>query len=285
MTANTAAGTLPEAVRHILLDRSPKAASFIVTIYGDVVEPRGGTLWMGTLIDCCARHGISESLVRTAVSRLVSAGRFVGERVGRKSYYRLTEAGQDEFRQASHILFSPSAPPEGWAVALVCGDDLPPGWARIGPQAALAPYRKGIRLPGGTIMRAQSTSADHLTTFAAQHWPLDEVEDTYRAFIARFAPIREGSGIAAIPGEDALALRLRLVDEYRRAALSDPRLPSEALPQDWPATEARRVFRKLYLALSPAADLFIGGSFADSRGLLRETTPKTKERAEDLRRG
>ena len=57
------------AVRALLAATAPRAASFIVTIYGDVVEPRGGTLAMATLIDSCARHGISESLVRTAVSR------------------------------------------------------------------------------------------------------------------------------------------------------------------------------------------------------------------------
>ena len=54
---------------------APRAPAFLVTLYGDVVEPRGGTLWMGSLIECCAMHGLSESLVRTAVSRLVGAGR------------------------------------------------------------------------------------------------------------------------------------------------------------------------------------------------------------------
>ncbi|HEY6919203.1 MAG TPA: PaaX family transcriptional regulator, partial [Tabrizicola sp.] len=34
------------------------AAAFIVTIYGDVVVPRGGVLWTGTLIDLCSRVGI-----------------------------------------------------------------------------------------------------------------------------------------------------------------------------------------------------------------------------------
>ena len=59
----------------ILLDDSPpRAAAFIVTIYGDVVEPRGGATWIGNLIEICAAVGISETLVRTAVSRLVSAG-------------------------------------------------------------------------------------------------------------------------------------------------------------------------------------------------------------------
>lgn len=57
-----------------ILDETPlRAASFIVTIYGDVVEPRGGAIWIGNLIEICAGVGISETLVRTAVSRLVAA--------------------------------------------------------------------------------------------------------------------------------------------------------------------------------------------------------------------
>jgi phenylacetic acid degradation operon negative regulatory protein len=49
---------------------------------------------MGTLIEVCADHGINEGLVRTAVSRLVASGRLVGERQGRRSYYRLSQSAR-----------------------------------------------------------------------------------------------------------------------------------------------------------------------------------------------
>lgn len=54
-----------------------------MTIYGDVVEPRGGIARIGNPIETCAEVGISENLVRTAVSRLVAAGQLSGEREGR----------------------------------------------------------------------------------------------------------------------------------------------------------------------------------------------------------
>lgn len=199
-------------VSRILSSAQPRASSFIVTIYGDVVEPRGNVLWMGTLIECCARHGISESLVRTAVSRLVAAGRLEGERIGR-------------------------------------------------------------HLPG----------AGDLVDFAARHWPLAEVAAAYRLFLKRFAPAEDPAGLAALTDDDALALRLRLVDEYRHAALADPRLPAEATPADWPAGAARDLFRRLYLHLSPAADRWIGHRFADADGLLPESTPETLWRLQNLR--
>lgn len=38
---------------------------FIVTLYGDMVEPRG-RLWMGNIVETYVTVGISETLVRTA---------------------------------------------------------------------------------------------------------------------------------------------------------------------------------------------------------------------------
>ncbi|MCV0428453.1 MAG: PaaX family transcriptional regulator, partial [Roseibium sp.] len=79
------------AVNRFLKPSPPKAAQLIVSMYGDIVEPRGGVLWMGNLISLCAGFNVNESLVRTAVSRLVSKGQLEGQREGRRSYYALTE--------------------------------------------------------------------------------------------------------------------------------------------------------------------------------------------------
>ncbi|WP_425071688.1 PaaX family transcriptional regulator C-terminal domain-containing protein [Sagittula sp. S175] len=258
---------------------TPRAPHFIVTIYGDVVEPRGGTLWMGTLIETCARHGISESLVRTAVSRLVSAGRLEGVRVGRRSYYRLSERAKAEFRQASRILFDPPAAPKGWRVALLGAgaEDLQAPWVRLGSGAALAPARDDLSLKGGVILHADQSQGD-FPTLAAQLWPLSEVAGSYRAVLSRYSALDD----AACAGPDALALRLRLVDDYRRAALTDPRLPFDALPSDWPAPRARALFVRLYHALSSAADQQVAVHFETQDGPLLRETDATQRRLASL---
>jgi len=93
-------------------DRRPlRAGAFIVTLYGDAVVPRGGSLWIGNVIEACGAVGISETLVRTAVSRLVAAGRLDGLRIGRRSFYRLTEAARLEFERAAAVLYA-AAPAE-----------------------------------------------------------------------------------------------------------------------------------------------------------------------------
>ncbi|WP_272858583.1 PaaX family transcriptional regulator C-terminal domain-containing protein [Paracoccus stylophorae] len=268
--------------RHTLFVTPPRASSFIVTLYGDVVEPRGGVLWMGTLIACCARQGISESLVRTAVSRLVAAGRLQGERIGRRSFYRLSAAAQDEFRRAGRILFSPPDLPTAWVVALSAPPQ--PGWAALG-DGAIAPDSPRLVLPPGPVLRARSIAGvSDLPEFAARHWPLADVARIYRAFLARFSGLASGIETAGLEDAEALALRLRLTDEYRHAALADPRLPAEAMPADWPAGAAHDLFRHLYVKLSPAADRWVGASFADSVGLLPESTQESRRRVEDLAR-
>ena len=116
----------------------PNAAAFIVTVYGDVAEPRGGELWMGSLIEICEAAGLSESLVRTSVSRLVAAGRLQGVKEGRRSYYRLTERAAEEFRVASRVIFGADGPALG-LILVHCPslDDanqlLKCGFARLGP--------------------------------------------------------------------------------------------------------------------------------------------------------
>lgn len=278
---------LPPEVASPATAEPPRATAFIVTIYGDVAEPRGGTLGMATLIDCCAAHGISETLVRTAVSRLVGAGQLEGERIGRRSHYRLTSAAQAEFGRAAQVLYAPPPEPTGWLMAL--GETALPArdWVRIGPAAALAPDRSDVARPAGAALISGEAveDTDALARFAARHWPLDEVGSHYAAFVAEFAPF-EALVEDGVQHDDAgaLALRLRLVHTFRMAALSDPRLPRAAWPEGWLGAEARRLFVRLYLALTESADRHIGRVFEDPDGLLPEETAATRRRLDRLRR-
>lgn len=269
-------------------DAPPRAPAFIVTIYGDVVEPRGGMLWMGTLIACCARHGLNESLVRTAVSRLVGAGRLEGVRIGRKSYFRLSAAARAEFRAAARLLFGPPPLPEDWMLCLsdTLRETEPPApWVRLAPSVALAPNREDLTPLPGALLRARDLEGQgDLAVLAADRWPLAEVAAAYRGFLARHAALADRRATRALTPPEALALRLRLVHDYRLAALRDPRLPCAVLPPDWPAEAARLLFLRAYPDLSEAADRHVGDSFLNAEGPLPAQTALTRQRLFDLRR-
>lgn len=266
----------------------PRAAPFIVTIYGDVVEPRGGLLWMGTLIDICADVGVSETRVRTAVSRLVAAGQLRGERAGRRSFYRLTPVARADYARAAGLLFDPPPPPDHWRIVCRDGtasDDLAgAGYAPLGPGVFIAPDHAGAEAPAGLSFRAEVVQdAARLREFAAARWDLGAHAQAYRAFLDRFAPT-DPVCLTGLGPRQALILRLALVHGYRYALLRDPRLPPDALPPDWPGFKARVLFARAYVALSPGADSCVGRCFQHATGSLPTVTPETRNRLLTLSR-
>ncbi len=255
------------------------AAAFIVTIYGDVVVPRGGVLWTGTLIDLCAKVGISESLVRTAVSRLVAAEQLAGERIGRRSFYRLRSSAVATFMQAADLLYGPDRPARGWQI--IHDPDLRPEDARrqrmghMGGPVFIRPDRDQPLQPGAMVFHAETvTTAEPLAGF----WDLTALRDGYDLFMALFRAIDP----SALSDPDALVTRLLLVHAYRMVLLRDPRLPPEHLPADWNGAEARTLFRRLYLGLTPAAHRHIAAQCEGTDGLLPGETDATQRRRSGL---
>lgn len=249
-----------------------RAAPFVVTLYGDVVAPRGGELWTGNIVETLAEAGVAETRVRTALSRLTAAGRLEGVKVGRRSYYRLTPPAAAEFAAAGRLIFAPAepAPLRGWRLVVLPEPDAEAAAVlarlRFGlatPQLALLPDR-GAPLPPLPGCGFAAATGDDIGPLAAAAWPLAELAARMRAFVEGFAPLAtEGLAPAA-----ALGLRLLLVHVFREIALRDPLLPPELLPADWPGPAARALFARLYRALSPRAEAAVAARFRDRDGPL-----------------
>jgi phenylacetic acid degradation operon negative regulatory protein len=272
-----------------LLEKVPvRAPAMIVTIYGDIVVPRGGILWMGTLIEICARLGISETLVRTAVSRLVSSGRLVGERHGRRSFYRLADAARAEFDLAARLLSTPLPAPQGWLIHYLPGypnDEVRSAHlAALGGDFFIRPNHSYLPpLPKLTFEAAVTNGGDEFPALAQTMWPLESFAQDYDALIAQFSPLEEAIGAGRnIASSDAVTARLLLVHAYRNILLRDPLLPADCLPVNWHGGEARDLFTRLYLALSPQADAFVGEIFQGLNAKLPESTPETASRLRSL---
>src|SRR5262249_4945072 len=83
---------MPHPLARIIdqLKREPsRTGSIIITMFGDAIVPRGGSVWLGTLLEFFETLDIDASVVRTAMSRLTADGWFEREKVGRNSFYRL----------------------------------------------------------------------------------------------------------------------------------------------------------------------------------------------------
>ncbi|NGX97283.1 MAG: phenylacetic acid degradation operon negative regulatory protein PaaX, partial [Candidatus Afipia apatlaquensis] len=64
-----------------------RTGSLIITFYGDAILPRGGSVWLGTLLQFLDMLGTDGGVVRTAVSRLAADGWLDRDKAGRKSFY------------------------------------------------------------------------------------------------------------------------------------------------------------------------------------------------------
>ncbi|MCW2307450.1 phenylacetic acid degradation operon negative regulatory protein PaaX [Rhodobium gokarnense] len=269
--------------------------SLIVTIYGDAIVPRGGTLWVGTLITLMQAVGVAPGLVRTAVSRLSADDWLTRHRIGRRSYYALSARGRDAFAAATERIYN--APANTWngrfRIAVLDDGGDPDraaarkpleeaGYGLLAPMVMIAPEgRAGPDLghSDALVLDAVPVDPDDARRLAARVWPLDRIAGGYERFCGQFADLdaalQEG---AEFPPLDALLARILMIHEFRRILLRDPALPAELLPADWPGARARDMSGRIYSALVSASEAWLDAHAASETGPLPAPGPQFHSR-------
>lgn len=259
-----------------------RAGSLIISVFGDAVLPRGGRIWLGSLIRLLQPLGVSERLVRTSVYRLAKAEWLRAESRGRRADYLLTDSGRQRFEEASRLIYASRAPAwdRRWRLVLVAGDlpaaDREPlrralfwqGFGMLGSDCFVHPgadlkavfdalmaeglgHLLGVLMPMLAAESGAGRSADGLD-LVGQAWDLEALGAAYAGFVATYGPLLsqlEGGGEAAMDDEEAFLLRILLIHDYRRLLLRDPDLPDVLLPAGWPGRAARSLCRDLYRRL------------------------------------
>ena len=196
----------------------PRAKSLVMTVFGDAIAPRGGSVWLGSLITLLAPLGLSERLVRTSVYRLVEEGWLEASRSGRRSQYRLSPQGEKRFLRAHQRVYANAAPqwdgrwmlisPQGSASAAqksaLKKELLWEGFGHIAPglyacpgdkQEALAELLARTRMQGKAVVLlatdAGLAGTLPMDTITPAAWPLKDAARTYKKFIARFEALHQ----------------------------------------------------------------------------------------------
>src|SRR5215218_6927878 len=90
------------------LKREPsRTGSIVITVFGDAIMPRGGSVWLGTLLEFFKALDVDSGGVRTAMSRLAADGWLEREKIGRNSFYRLAGKGRQTFDAAVTHVYNP----------------------------------------------------------------------------------------------------------------------------------------------------------------------------------
>src|SRR6202165_1243811 len=169
-----------------LLKREPsRTGSIVITVFGDAIVPRGGSGWLGALLEFFKTLDIDSGVVRTAMSRLAADRWLERNKVGRNSFYRLVKKGRQTFDAATRHIYDPQ--PSNWTgrfELMLIGN----GQDRDTSREALKNAGFGSPLPGvwvapsGAPIPEEATSAIRLEVSAeddrgrrrlSASWPLD----------------------------------------------------------------------------------------------------------------
>jgi phenylacetic acid degradation operon negative regulatory protein len=274
--------------------RPLRGGSLLITMLGDAIAPRGGSIALSSLIQLARPFGLTERLVRTSIGRLANEEWVSSERRGRSSYYSLTAPGRTRFAEATQRIYGAS--PDSWDGQ----------WTLVVVPPALKKMREDVReelqwlgfgqLTGGVfahpthregeirarlaeleragqliVIRGNSAVRTSDTQLVSMGWDFGDLTRRYRRFISMFAPARDalnGAGVVDMTGETSFVLRTLLLHEYRKIHLRDPLLPASLLPPEWAGADAYDLCRRLYAAVFPASERYLSQTVQTLSGAL-----------------
>jgi phenylacetic acid degradation operon negative regulatory protein len=274
------------------LKREPsRTGSIVITVFGDAIVPRGGSVWLGTLLEFFEAIDIDAGVVRTAMSRLAADGWLEREKSGRNSFYRLVKKGQQTFDTATKHIYDP--PPSDWTgrfELLLIGnaedrdaarDSLKnAGFGSPLPGVWVAP--SGVPIPdeASRAIRLEVSAEDNSgRRLLSESWPLERTAEAYLKFMKTFAPLRafidRGEKLS---DADAFTARILLIHYYRRVVLRDPLLPTTLLPKDWPGRAARQLCGEIYRGLLAASERWLDAHGTNGNGPLPKASSDLAKR-------
>lgn len=289
-TAMTIAADVATLLDQFHAKRPVRAWSLIITLYGDAIVPRGGSLWLGSLSEIMALFRVDAGHVRTAMSRLTADGWLKRVKAGRNSYYRLTQREEGGFTAATQRIYFADEPDFNGRLRLaLLGSGVVAavrpaleraGFAALTPAIFIAFNEPAAKLPkSGGLFLLHAEADDSARALAAAAWKLDPIARHYRDFIARFAPLDAALvKRSRVEGDDALVARILLIHEFRRVVLRDPGLPAALLPADWPGAAARQLAGRLYRKLVDDSEAYLDAHAQDEKGPLPATKGSLRSR-------
>lgn len=296
---------IEELVEEFKNQRPIRGGSLIITIYGDAISPRGGTVWLGSLIKLLEPLGLNQRLVRTSIFRLTKEGWLTSTQVGRRSYYSLTDIGRRRFESAFRRIYAKLHPEWDGKWDMVITTQLDNelrkvvkkelewlGFGNIAPGIMAHPMADMVEVNGTLQDLCVSQDVIHMESqligtetsvplkeLVHECWNLQQLAENYQLFLERFRPIlRALEGADKLDPEQCFQLRTLLIHHYRRALLRDPQMPEKLLPADWAGTSARILARNIYRLIQGQAEEHLSETQETADGPLPEPAPRFYKR-------
>ncbi|HET6954725.1 MAG TPA: PaaX family transcriptional regulator C-terminal domain-containing protein [Acidimicrobiales bacterium] len=261
-------------------DRSPERSSeLLTTLLGDY--------WFGTtdhipsaaLAAVLREFGVGPEATRAALSRSTRRGRLEGSRSGRNTAYRLAPALREVATALGQAMMAVGAPSARWDGTWTCvafsvaetdrqrrlalrtrlralgfGALFDGVWISPRPPGReLGAVLHHLGITGAAVLRATEIPR-HSRVDLLSAWDLDGLRQRYDRFVAHLDRVTPRIEAGACGSAEALVTRTELLVRWRELVTTDPGLPDELLPGDWPRAAARRGFVAAYDTLGPLAE-------------------------------
>ncbi len=275
--------------------RPLRAGSLIITLYGDAIVLRGGTVWLGCLTRLLEPIGISERLVRTSVYRHTLESWLQAEKVGRRSYYSVTGTGMRRFERAFKQVYSLNNQQWKGSWCLVLSSQLDNtkrriireelewmGFGLLATNVMAHPWLEHAEvlpllqehdaLDDTIVMQSQPQgllTSRALRLQVKEGWNIEHLASKYTQFIDQFRPLwQELTVDNNLSPEECFIARILLIHEYRKVLLRDPQLPYELLPGDWEGRSAQQLCRNIYRLIYKRSEEWLDDILENASGPL-----------------
>lgn len=287
--ANVDSGELPRR-----RDGSP--TSLLLELFGDYWLERSQPFPSAALVSLLADFDVTAGAARAALSRMVKHGLLVSSRAGRNTSYRLTPRTVGVLRSGLSRMGEfgrEDRPWDGiWSVIVFSapeGDRVLReairarlrwlGYAPLEDAAWISPRaRAGVAVEELEHLGLHQVTALTATVPALgagprrpqEAWDLDSLSAAYRRFIDEADRLARKLEADVFTPAEALVQRTRLAHAWIELARSDPDLPRELLPPDWPRARARAAFIGAHETLGARAIERVMAAVAESDRELAE---------------
>ncbi|HHP4484206.1 phenylacetic acid degradation operon negative regulatory protein PaaX [Acinetobacter baumannii] len=291
-----------QIIDSVVKNETLSGTSLISTIFGDSVLHRGGNISLASLIQLLELFGFNDRAVRTSVFRLVKNDWLCSDKIGRTSFYRITDSSRSTYLQAEQRIYNDQMKEwdHYWDLILMSSLDTEnkallkkelewlgfanistnlmayPGCNRIELQRLLVDLNMSEQV---VVFKAETlqlfnNSVDTIGRMLRTNWPIDELRQRYLQFLDIFREIgvllmQENEQLEPV---QAFQIRTLLIHYYRRILLKDPALPLELLPTDWPAISARTLSMNIYKKVFEPADEYFLSVAATAEGPMPNAT-------------
>ncbi|MDC4573675.1 phenylacetic acid degradation operon negative regulatory protein PaaX [Acinetobacter baumannii] len=293
---------IQQIIDSVVKNETLSGTSLISTIFGDSVLHRGGNISLASLIQLLELFGFNDRAVRTSVFRLVKNDWLCSDKIGRTSFYRITDSSRSTYLQAEQRIYNDQMKEwdHYWDLILMSSLDTEnkallkkelewlgfanistnlmayPGCNRIELQRLLVDLNMSEQV---VVFKAETlqlfnNSVDTIGRMLRTNWPIDELRQRYLQFLDIFREIgvllmQENEQLEPV---QAFQIRTLLIHYYRRILLKDPALPLELLPTDWPAISARTLSMNIYKKVFEPADEYFLSVAATAEGPMPKAT-------------